>query len=62
MVKLQVVYRYSETNLMHFLFNVLRIKGLYMFWVLTCSSIGFAAQTTLGILRACYVSWLHQDS
>jgi hypothetical protein len=23
--------QYSETNLMHFLFNLLRIKGLYMF-------------------------------
>jgi hypothetical protein len=28
------VYQYSETNVMHFLFNLLRIKGLYMFWVL----------------------------
>jgi hypothetical protein len=25
------VYQYSETNLMHFLFSLLRIKGLYMF-------------------------------
>jgi hypothetical protein len=25
------VYQYSETNLMLFLFNLLRIKGLYMF-------------------------------
>jgi hypothetical protein len=25
------VYQYSETNFMHFLFNLLRIKGLYMF-------------------------------
>jgi hypothetical protein len=25
------VYRYSETNVMHFLFNLLRSKGLYMF-------------------------------
>jgi hypothetical protein len=24
-------YRYSETNMMHVLFNLLRIKGLYMF-------------------------------
>jgi hypothetical protein len=23
--------RYSETNVMHFLFSLLRIKGLYMF-------------------------------
>jgi hypothetical protein len=88
--------QYSETNVMHFLFNLLRIKGLYMFPVLlthpqealhqlnpvycvcvmsavctrirvplnvssiTCSSSG-SAQTVLGILRAYYVSWLHQD-
>jgi hypothetical protein len=25
------VYQYSETNVMHFLFNLLRIKGLYVF-------------------------------
>jgi hypothetical protein len=25
------VYQYSETNVMHFLFNLLRIIGLYMF-------------------------------
>jgi hypothetical protein len=25
------VYQYSENNVMHFLFNLLRIKGLYMF-------------------------------
>jgi hypothetical protein len=24
-------YQYSETNVMHFLFNLLRIKSLYMF-------------------------------
>jgi hypothetical protein len=24
-------YQYSETNVMHFLFNLLKIKGLYMF-------------------------------
>jgi hypothetical protein len=24
-------YQYSETDVMHFLFNLLRIKGLYMF-------------------------------
>jgi hypothetical protein len=26
-----------------------------------CSSLSGAAQTALGIWRACYVSWLHQD-
>jgi hypothetical protein len=28
------VYQYSETNVMHLLLNLLRIKGLYMFWAL----------------------------
>jgi hypothetical protein len=28
------VHQYSETNVMHFLFNLLRIKGLYMFQAL----------------------------
>jgi hypothetical protein len=28
---LLTVYQYSETNVMHFIFNLLRIKGLYMF-------------------------------
>jgi hypothetical protein len=28
---------------------------------ITCSSSGGATQAALGILRACYVSWLHQD-
>jgi hypothetical protein len=26
-----ILYQYSETNVMHFLFNLLRIKGLYIF-------------------------------
>jgi hypothetical protein len=30
--KLLKLYQYSETNVMHFLFSLLRIKGLYMFW------------------------------
>jgi hypothetical protein len=25
------MYQYSETNVMHFLFNILRINGIYMF-------------------------------
>jgi hypothetical protein len=29
-----VVYQYSETNMMHFLFSLLRIKGLYKIWTL----------------------------
>jgi hypothetical protein len=26
-----IVYQYNETHVMHFPFNLLRIKGLYMF-------------------------------
>jgi hypothetical protein len=29
-----IVYQYSETNVMHFLFNLLRNQGLYMFLAL----------------------------
>jgi hydrogenase maturation factor len=29
-----IIYQYSETNVMHFLFNLLRIKGIYMFQAL----------------------------
>jgi hypothetical protein len=29
-----IVYQYNETKVMHFLFNLLRFKGLYMFWAL----------------------------
>jgi hypothetical protein len=31
---LLTVHQYSETNVMHFLFNLLRIKDLYVFWAL----------------------------
>jgi hypothetical protein len=48
-----IAYQYSETNVMHFLFNLLRIKGLYMFRALLAHP-----HEALGILRECYVSWL----
>jgi hypothetical protein len=44
--------QYSEINVMHFLFSLLRIKDLYMFR----SSSGGTTQATLCMLRACYVS------
>jgi hypothetical protein len=50
----------SETNVMHFLFSLLRIKGLYMFPALL-SHPQEALYIALGILLACCVSWLHQD-
>jgi hypothetical protein len=67
---------------MQFLFNLVRIKGLYMFralpahsqeaphngtWHLACVlcqltagrfEVGVVTQAELGILSACYVSWL----
>jgi hypothetical protein len=46
---------FSETNVMHFSINLLRIQGLYMFRAF-CSSSKGATQTSLSI---CYVSWLH---
>jgi hypothetical protein len=30
-VHVNIAHQYSETNVMHFLFNLLRIKRLYMF-------------------------------
>jgi hypothetical protein len=50
--------QYSEPNVMHFSINLLRIKGLYMLRALL-SHPQEVLQTALGILRACYVSWLH---
>jgi hypothetical protein len=52
-----MVCQYSETNLMHFLFNLLRTKGLYMFRALLAHP-----QEVLYIrhlvycVRTCYVS------
>jgi hypothetical protein len=43
---------------MHFLFNLLRIKGLLRALLAHPQE---AQKTTLGILHECYVSWLHQD-
>jgi hypothetical protein len=56
-----IVYQYSETNLTHFLFNLLTIKGLYMFRALPARPQEGVTQAALCILRECYVSWLHQD-
>jgi hypothetical protein len=46
---------------MHFLFSLLRIMGLYIFQALLAHLQEALSQTALGILRACYVSWLHQE-
>jgi hypothetical protein len=52
--------QYSETNVMHFLFNLLRIKGLYMFRALLAHPHEVRNKTALGVLRASYVSRMHQ--
>jgi hypothetical protein len=44
---------------MHFLFSLLRIKGVYVFRELL-SHPQEALQTAIGVLRECYVSWLSQ--
>jgi hypothetical protein len=41
--------QYSETNVMHFLFSLIRIKSLYMFYLLILRRHHTAA---LGMLRA----------
>jgi hypothetical protein len=45
---------------MHFLLNVLRIQGLYMFVALLAHPQEALQKKALGVLRACYFSWLHQ--
>jgi hypothetical protein len=51
-----IFYQYSETNVMHFLFNLLRIKGLYMFRALLAHPQEALHKRHLVILRVCYVS------
>jgi hypothetical protein len=57
-----IVHPYNETNVMHFLFNLLKIKGLYMFRALLAHpQEALPPQAALDMLHACYVSWPHQD-
>jgi hypothetical protein len=53
--------QYSETNVMHFLFSLLRSKGLYMFRALVAHPQEALHKWHLvyGVCM-CYVSWLHQ--
>jgi hypothetical protein len=46
-LKIHVIRQYRETNVMHFLFNLLRIKGLYMFRAL------FASEDEQAMLQTC---------
>jgi hypothetical protein len=52
---------HNKTNVMHILFYLLRIKGLYMFRALLAHPQEALHKRRFGILYACYVSWLHQD-
>jgi hypothetical protein len=52
-----IVYQYNETSVMHFPFNLLRIKGLYMFRALLAHP-QEALQTAFSTLRVYNVSWL----
>jgi hypothetical protein len=49
--------QYSETSVIQILFSLLRIKGLYMSQALLAHP-QVALDNKLGILRACYFSWL----
>jgi hypothetical protein len=52
-------HQYSETNVVHFLFSLLRIKGLYMFRALLARlQEVLHKRHLLYLLCACYVSWL----
>jgi hypothetical protein len=53
------VAQYSESNVMHFLFILLIIKGLYMFQALLAHPQEALHKRHLVLLCACYVSWLH---
>jgi hypothetical protein len=52
--------QYSETNVMHFLFGLLRIKDLYMFRALLVHPQQALLKRHL-VYCVRYVSWLHQD-
>jgi hypothetical protein len=45
------MYQYSETNVMHVLFNLLRISGFYMFRALLAHP-----QKVLNKRGACYIA------
>jgi hypothetical protein len=51
-----IVYQCNKTNVMHFSFSLLRIKGPVHVSSITCSSLGGVTQTAFGILRAYNVS------
>jgi hypothetical protein len=58
--RILILPQYGETNVVHFLFSLLRIKGSTCFehYLLILMR---SYKVALGILRACYVIWLQQD-
>jgi hypothetical protein len=52
-----IEYQYNETNMMHFSFSLLRIKGLYVFRALLSHPQEAIHKKAFSIFRA-YVSWL----
>jgi hypothetical protein len=56
--KTSLMDQYNETNVMHFSFNLLRIKGLYMFRALLAHSLGGAdIRTQHTKCRLCSDPW-----
>jgi hypothetical protein len=54
------MYQYIETNVMNLLFNLLRIKGFYMFRALLAHpQEAMHKRHFVYCMRACYVIWLH---
>jgi hypothetical protein len=59
-ISTQREHPYTETNVMHFLFSLLRIKGLYMFRALLAHPHEALHKRHL-VYGARIVSWLYQD-
>jgi hypothetical protein len=53
------MHQYSETNVMYFLFNLLRINGIYMLQALLTQPQEALYKQHL-VYCVCYFSWLHQ--
>jgi hypothetical protein len=63
--KINLDHQYNETNLMNFLFNLLRINSLYVFRALLVHPQGALNKRHLVYCMrvmscACYISWLYQ--
>jgi hypothetical protein len=55
-----IAHQYSETNVMHFLFNIFRVNGHDRFRASLAHPQETLDKRHFGILRARCVSWLHQ--